>query len=478
MTTRATAGLLRRAFFLALCLSSVGLQGCGLGWLYMRIGDSHRIHGAKILEYDTTADRFRKAQESYKRALQYYQDSLLYDQVGNLDLYHKYGFTYLQLSPPDLDNARKQFEEGLKVKREKADKAGTTDTLATTADEDYSQMNAGMGTVVFWTAIATKQEEKLEEALKYYASSEATSTHVTAKHGGFFDKAMDWMNLREFLTPVPARVLAARVHLYRARKLQERGHADRAKTDLNNAKEAIEDALINFPDDPRALAEQARMHYLKGEFEACVKVLKDLSGKRSYADEVENSLLRARALVELGKPDDAIAIFTEIHDRFASLGASGDSEEDKSKTLTSAIKKRNANVKETQDKSVEAASEPVERDPSNIQSVIGRAHAFAAKGELQSATADVEYVLRLDPKDPRLFLEAGKAFMTLKNYDSAISRLLAGYYIDTKDIAINYWLGKAYEASGKKDEMRDCFRRVFNLDPTSSFAKEVQVHLK
>ncbi|MBI4871376.1 MAG: hypothetical protein HY814_07400 [Candidatus Riflebacteria bacterium] len=469
-----------RLLLLLLCLSSVCIQGCGLGWLYMRIGDSHRIRGSKILEYDTTEKRFKNAQDAYRRAIEYYRDSLLYDQVGNPDVYHKFGYTFLQLSAPDLDGAKGQFEAGLKFKREKADKESRTDSLNSTTDEDYSQMNSGMGTVLFWSAIATKKEEVLEEALKYYAVAEATTGHPLAKTGGFMDKVLDWLNLLEQLTPVPPRTLTARVHLYRARKMQERGHPDRAKTDLAQAKEAIEDTYVSYPNDPRAKAEEANLQYLKGEFESCVKLLNELEGKRAYADTVENQILKGRALVELNKPDEAISIFTEIHDRFVMLSATPDTPEapDAHKGLKETIKKRDANIKETQEQSNLKAAESAEKDPVNIKALVGRAHAYAVKGDLQSCKSDIEAFLLLDPQDPRLYLDAGKCMMKLKNYESAVTRLLRGYYIDPKDITINYWLGKAYMESGKKAEMRDCFSRLFQLDPTSEFAKEVSSFLK
>lgn len=465
---------LHRALFAVLLVASLGIQGCGLGWLYMRIGDSHRIRGAKILEYDTTDKRFRNAQDAYRRAIDYYRDSLLYDQHGNMDIYYKFGYTALQLSPPDLEMARAQFEAGLKIKREKADKEGRTDQLATTTDEDYSQINSGVGTVTFWTSIATKKEELLEEALKFYGVAEATTSHPLQHSGGVFDKMLDSLNLIEQLTAVPPRVLAARVYLYRAKKHQDRGHPDRAKTDFAQAKEAIDDSLASYPNDPRAQAELANMHYLKAEYDKCLKILTDLEGKRSYADKVEGLLLKGRALTEKGEPDKAIPIFTEIHERFLTIGTGADTEDDGSKkSLRDAIKTRNANVKETQDKSNPEVDESAEKDPVNIRALVGRAYAYGAKGDLQSATADIVAYLKLDSTDPRLYLDAGKVFMQLKEWDSAIGRLLKGYYITTGDITLNYTLGKAYQAAGKKAEMRDCFGRVVQMDPTSSYAREV-----
>ena len=479
MRKQAISGGVSRVLFLLLCCSSVFIQGCGLGWLYMRIGDSHRIRGAKVLEYDTSETRFRTAQDAYKRAIEYYKDSLLYDQVGNPDVYYKIGYTYLQLSPPDLDNAKVQFEAGLKMKREKADKESRTDSLNSSTDEDFSQMNAGMGTVLFWNAIATKKEELFEDALKFYATAEATTVHPLASQGGFFEKVLDYLNLIEQLTAVPPRVLAARVYLYRAKKQQDRGHDDRAKSDLAAAKEAIEDAFSSYPDDPRAKAEQATLAYIKGEHKDCVKLLEEMEGKRAYSDAVECQLMKGRALVELGKPDDAIKIFTEIHDRFVMMTIPVEpADPNAKKGLRETIKKRDTNTKETQDVSVVAAEESAEKDPVNIKSLVGRAYAYAAKGDLQSCKSDIEAYLALDPKDPRLYLDAGKCMMTLKIPDSAVTRLLKGYYIDTADIAINYWLGKAYQASGKRPEMLDCFGRVFRLDPTSTYSKEVAPLLK
>ena len=46
------------------------LAGCGLGWLYMRVGDSERIKAMKLLTYDTSKDRFSNAQKLYLKAIE------------------------------------------------------------------------------------------------------------------------------------------------------------------------------------------------------------------------------------------------------------------------------------------------------------------------------------------------------------------------------------------------------------------------
>lgn len=418
----------RHAWLLILCLTAVSIEGCGLGWLYMRIGDSHRIRATKLLARDTAPDRFEKAQAAYEKAIEYYRDSLVYDDRGNPSVYHKAGFTYLQLDPPQLDKAKKIFEKGIEIKTDIAEKEGRRDRIDETLDEDYSRYKAGLGTVLFLTGIRTKDASLLDKALSEYTIADNTAKGSSLGAGGMFDSLLDRFNLREILTPVPVKVLMARVYLYRARKNIERGQSSLAQNDLKLAIEAAEETLEDSPEDSRALAELARAKFLQKDYKKALEYVESAEEREDYAARVENQILHAQCMLKLDKADEALAIFQDI--------------------LTA--------------------------DSTNVKARVGRAHAYARKGDQQAATADVEEFLRLDSKDPRLYLEAGRIFLTLKRYDLAVNRLLKGYYIDPSDIELNYYLGLAYEGIGKVPEMKDCFSRVLNLDPTSTFSDKVK----
>ena len=428
----------------ALMLSfSFLLSGCGFGWLYMRIGDSNRIKGMKILAYDKTQKRFRRARSHYKSALQYYEDSILYDELGNPEVYYKAGETCLLLNPPNLRTAASFFKDGLKAMRKIFDKKGVTSVgkvektssgieYVIVKDRDYAQLHAGMGLVNYLKGVATQNNARFGKAIEYLEIADQSAPPSRVSESGFISQIMDWFNLRELVTPTPIPVIMAKVLNYRGKLAQKKGMDSLADSYFSQAKEYLDRVKRRHPKDTRLLAEYTRLYYLSGDMEKCTQYLDEIINTKIYADKVNYMLLKGEVLNKTGQHDQAIKIFTDILDI----------------------------------------------DPENVRALIGRSMGYAKKGELGAALADLENFLSLDTEDPQLFLAAGKIYNTLKQFSSAEQMFLKAYYKESKDIEINYLLGKLYTRMGKKEQAKTAFERVINLGPTSSFADHARSEIK
>ncbi len=421
---------------------SLLLSGCGFGWLYMRIGDSNRIKGMKILAYDKTQKRFRRARSHYKSALQYYEDSILYDELGNPEVYFKAGETCLLLNPPKLNDAAGRFKQGLEAMRKVFDKKGLTsaDKIETTSsgiqyvivrDKVYAQLHAGLGLVHYLKGIAERDESRFGKAVEYLEIADQAEPPHRKSDAGFIDQVMDWIDLTELVTPTPTPIIMAQVLNYRGKLALKKGMKSLAFSYFSQAEENLKRVKRRFPKDTRLLAEYTRLYYLRKEFDKCTQYLDEIIKTKVYADKVNYMMLKGDILNQTGKHDEAISIFTDI----------------------------------------------IDINPNSTRSLIGRSMGYAKKGEMGPALADLEEFLALDTEDPQLFLAAGRIYNILKQFTSAEQMFLKAYYKESKDIEINYELGKLYQAMGKKEESDASFRRVVKLGPTSTYADEVRPYI-
>jgi len=425
-----------------LAMAITMLPGCGFGWLYMRVGDSHRIKGMKTLAYDKTQKRFASARKSYKRALEYYDDSVLYDEMGNPEVFFKAGETCLLLNPPRINDAETQFKWGLSVMRKKFDIENVTsaDSIEITSsgiqfinvdNAVYSQLHAGMGLASFLRGIKEHEVGRFDIALEYLEIADETAKGYKGGDTGFVSKILDWFNLSEIVTPTPVAVLRAQVYLYRARWCLKKGGDREAKLYFDEAEASLLSVKNRFGDDSRLLAEYTRLHYLKKEYDKCNQYLDRILETKVYADKVNYTILRGNIFNETGDYDDAIRMFSEI----------------------------------------------LELDPSNREALVGRSMSYARKGRTIEALGDLEDFLGQDTEDPQLYLHAGAVYSTVKQFTSAEQMLLKAFYIDPNDIEINFELGNLFRKLGKKTEMDGAYKKVIRISPLSSYAKEARKHL-
>ncbi|MBI4858732.1 MAG: hypothetical protein HY815_00420 [Candidatus Riflebacteria bacterium] len=473
------------------------VDGCGLGWLYMRMADSQRIKAMKLLLFDSGKDRFKNARKLYENAINNYRESIMYDDTGNPMVYHKLGYTLLMLQPPDINGAENEFRVGIKLKKgkiaqaieqekkkeEKKDdgvssgglkkdkqdlsetekKSAPTDTKSrdpsaearteeeialdndlgpaetyARKDEDYALMLSGVGLCKFLRGIRDKRDEEFKVAVKYHRLAEKYTTHpstVNKKAAGVMQKILAYFDLDEIIDPTPHSVLQARVYLYQARQLFDQGQEALGDAAMGNAADALELIRVFYAKDSRFLTAQAEWHFVKKEYTKCLAALGEITAAQSYADQKVTSVLKSRALLATGDGEKAFAAVSDILDR----------EPDDSQALLLRAAARAANKKDTKFQDIQLDVDTVFSSEANQQNL-------------------------------KLLLEAGDIFMSMGESERKRAKdyYIKAYYIDTKNIKANYLLGKAYQALGDQDNLKICFSRVCSIDPTSSYCKDVK----
>ncbi len=438
-----------------LLVQTFTLSGCGFGWLYMRIGDSLRIKGMKILATERTRKRFKEARECFRRALSYYDDSILYDPTGNPEVYYKYGFTYLLLDPPDTRSAKAKFEQGADVIKKNAIAEGRVsegDTEKTSSgieyleygdpDHNYPMMFSGLGYTTFLEAVASDKDEDFDKAIDYtrvamhleeLANKARPMSPAAKKVMGYIDRFMDWLNLRELVSPTPFPVQLAQIYNYLAERAQKRGQEKLAAIYLKESEDVLEQAGFRYEKDSRYLGELCHLYFLKGDLEKCRKYVDSLLEEiTSYSDKIYYSLLKAEILVRLGKYNSAVELCNNI----------------------------------------------LEAEPSNARAAIIRAEALAHvstdKTDLSLAMMDLENIASQHEKDSRILIEIGKVYMVLSKYELAESMFLKAYYIEPDNVEILHNLATLYKRTYKKEKMKEVFRKLLRVSPTSKYAEEAR----
>ena len=414
----------------------------------------------KVLAEDTSNTRFAKARKSYKRAIEYYKESILYDEQGNPEVYHKLGETHLLMEPPALRKAKTAFkrgidEIGLILQSKDLKSEDCTETTSknitylhlvdvnysqTSMNESkyleikrlYSQMHAGMGLVSFLEGVSSGDESCFGVAMEYFDLGEAMGPKLRKPPVASLDSLWDLLDLSEVVNPVPVQVTRARLLLYRAKVSLDKGMKVLADSYLSVALDNLEQVEAIFPKDSRLLAEFTRYYFLKEDFAKCSEYLNRIIDTEVYADKVNYKLLKGDIYIKTGKYDSAVTVFTEILDLI----------------------------------------------PDSSHALVGRSLASAKKGDLTSALSDLETFLSGNSEDPRLFISAGHVYFILKQYVSSEQMFLKAYYKRPKDIEINFYLGKLYRVMGRKEQMKEAFQRVMRIGRSSTFAKEAEAFLK
>ena len=448
----------------------------------MRVADSQRIRANKLLGADNDRQRFARSQKLYKNALENYEESLLYDETGNPEVFHKFGFTFLLQDPPNLDAAKGMFQKGIKIYgdswtqyRLKQDKSETKEDISGDAYEitkrirriaaqtkedqyldailgledprpkdDFALTLSGIGLVYFLDGIKNRvsvleaEDKTFALAIKYLEAAEKFAAHKRAKAAdSFLDKLRDYFDLFEIIEPTPHAILLARVYLYQARELEIRGHPKLASLRLQNAQDALERVRIYYAEEPRFLTEIARLQFLRYQVsksrEDLDLALKSLEGIKtdsaSYWDARTTNLIRGNVLLELKKVKEAISVILDLRDR----------------------------------------------DPMDPEGILLQARQHALENEFEKVEDDLLVLFTDETRgdDDRLLMAAGRIYFDMGLHDKAKDYFLKASYVDPKDIQVNYYLGQAYKSLGDEKNMSICFQRVANIDVSSDYAKEI-----
>lgn len=467
--------------WLPLLVAMLFVQGCGLGWLYMKIGDSKRIAGLKLLSFNTAANRFETAQKFFHTAIGYYNDSLLYDELSNPEVYHRAGFTYLLRIPQTQKEskeyrkaARKFFLNGLAKLRRQYDQAGsertaemiqleqevrqelqiTGDIDGTTpvpdaedsgeavvddffqfADPNYARCHAGLGQLSFLEAITDRAEASYKTALFHFKLAERASGRGRKQAGArnLTAKILNFFNLEEITQDVPYIVEVAKVHNFMALSYRRQGKAKLEQDHFKMAKDALDQAKNEFADDPRVYAEDARLSFYQRDYNKALSAIKKvLSETDFYADKREFMILQGQIYNEMREADEAQKSFQWVLDR----------------------------------------------EPLAIEAVLGRAMAAAIRKDRTSAMADIQAVKdEGGDEDPYLMRRIADVYLTLGDRLPAATVLLKAYYVDKEDIELVFRLASLKYEMNETQEACDLFKKVLTINLTSDYARKSEEKL-
>lgn len=450
------------------------VQGCGFGWLYMKIGDSKRIAALKLLSYDTQESRFVTAQKLFRTAIGYYKESILYDERSNPQVYYRQGFTYLMLTPADayedtqnrraaagaflkgLDTIRRNFDEAktgetsemIQIEHDvrtelqiKSDIPGATpvpegeegsiEAIAEFTDENYARMHAGLGQSAFLDAVGKNAEDSYKLALYHFTLAHRTSSRRArrGKQGSLKNKVMNFFNLAEIMEDIPYIVEIAKVHNFMALTYRRQGRTKLVEDHFKRAKDALDEARSEFPGDPRVNAEAARLAFYQRDYnKALVAIEKVLAETDFYADKREFLILQGQIFNEMKKSDEALLAFQWVLDH----------------------------------------------EPGATQALLGLSRAYAHKGERTSATAGLTTVLQGQEKDPHILRQVAEVYLALNDRQAAAKYLLDAYYIDRKDIELVFRLGELKLQLNETEAARDLLGKVISMNPTSEWAAKAR----
>lgn len=449
------------------------VQGCGFGWLYMRIGDSKRIAGLKLLSFDTQANRFDRAQAAFHTALGYYQESILYDELSNPEVYHKQGFTNLMIvgeTPYKQKKlrsaARKAFLNGLKKLRFLADQQRSnrtaemlqaeaevrqelgikTDLLGLTPipegeeeladdfsvfqDADYARCHAGLGEITFLEAISSRDELGYKAALFHYMLADRT-TPKRARGGkrSFTARVLDFFNLEEINSATPFIVEVAKVHNFMALRYRREGNSKLEQEHFRMAKEALDQAKNEYPDDSRVYAEDARLAFYQRDYQKAQSAIrKVLAETRFYADKREFKILQGQIFNEMKEADKAQVAFQWVLDH----------------------------------------------EPAAVPAIVGRGMAAAIRKDRIGALADIATIQEQAKEDPFLMRQIADIHLELGDRIPAAAILLKAFYKDRNDIELVFKLGKLKYEMNEITEAKDLLKKVIEINPTSEHADEAR----
>lgn len=86
--------------------------------------------------------------------------------------------------------------------------------------------------------------------------------------------------------------------------------------------------------------------------------------------------------------------------------------------------------------------------------------------------------VKLRPDTAESYKNLGQAQFQNAEYDAALENLMKALQLDKDHIGATYFLARTYEAKGMKQEARESYQRVLDLNPWESLREEVEKNLK
>lgn len=168
----------------------------------------------------------------------------------------------------------------------------------------------------------------------------------------------------------------------------------------------------------------------------------------------ERLLKRAIACVQGGKPQESIALFSEL------IGLDPDNE-------TAYLNRGNAYLQTGQfELGVADYSHVIAKNPRLFQAWYNRGTAFLAARQYERAIADLSEAIRQKPGEARAYCNRGLSYLRKSDYEAALADLSAGIEKDATVALCYYARGDLFLRQAKHQDAVDDLTRALRLKPT------------
>ena len=118
------------------------------------------------------------------------------------------------------------------------------------------------------------------------------------------------------------------------------------------------------------------------------------------------------------------------------------------------------------DEATKALQAAIALDPNNPQAWYNLGLAQHAGNELEDALKSFQQAVKLDPRDADSYYFEGVCYAEMKDFDHAIAIFEAALKIDPLHASSEFQLARSLQRSGRKEEVKDHFKRFQHLTST------------
>lgn len=221
----------------------------------------------------------------------------------------------------------------------------------------------------------------------------------------------------------------------------------------------IESALKKLPGNISLMVDLAEAYHEKGANEKSLSICDDIISK--YPGQLDALVLKSTLLKELDKPAEAISILEKAY-------ALSPGDVDVVHALAFDLaENKNPKALKIADSLIRIDVEKNHAEPYYFKGVY-----YANSGNSMEAIRQFDEAIRRNYNFIQAYINKGIVYYDMKKYEEAMKVFRLATTVSPTEPGPYYWLGKAEDASGKKEEARLDYQRAYQLDKTFTEAKE------
>ena len=105
----------------------------------------------------------------------------------------------------------------------------------------------------------------------------------------------------------------------------------------------------------------------------------------------------------------------------------------------------------------------IDLDQKSVAAYLGRGQLYLAEGQAMAAIADFDAAQDLDPHNPQIPFELGKARFSLNHYDKAIKHFREARSLDNRNPAIYQYLMLSYLAVDDHKQVKKAYEQFMQV---------------